>query len=180
MRKKSRTNGFSILEVLIAIGVVATGILALMAVFITGSRSNQHGEDLSKAVFYARKVTEVVRVNALAFTNLPGVPDAASGLNDPVGTFRPLTDAPIQFARIRTPKLTEDAGGNIIVVTDGLGQAVPDVADDKFERSIQLNMRNTGDYDDGLIDMDVTIRWVGGKTGDGLRRVKLSSLLKAG
>jgi type II secretory pathway pseudopilin PulG len=180
-----KKSGFSIIEVLIAIGVVATGVLALMAVFITGSKSNQHGKDLSKAMFYARKISEIVRADGLAFVQATFPPNAASGLNDPVGTFRPLIAEPPanKFVGIRAPQLDVDPNtGVVTVVVDGLGDPVPDSTDDKFERSIQMNRasNNANDYNYDLILMDVHVRWIGGKQGDGIRRVKVTSLLKSG
>jgi type II secretory pathway pseudopilin PulG len=182
-----KRRGFSIIEVLVAIGVVATGILALVAVFITASQSNQHGKDLSKAVFYARKISEVIRANGLAFATPTIPPNAATGINDAVGTFKPVADSTGTHAAllgaIRAPKLAVDPDTGVVsVVTDGLGDEVPDPADDKFERSIQMVRASSSpaDYDYNLILMDVHVRWVGGRHGDGIRRVKVTSLLKEG
>lgn len=182
MRKRLRKNGFSVIEVLIAIGVVATGILALMAVFITGTRSNQHGENVSRAVFYGRKLSEVIRANGLAYSLVPGVvpPPASTRINDNPGEFRPLdenTNPPSpHMASIRLPQL--DVDGNPI--SDGMGGIKLDPADDKFERNIQMERASNtvGDYNYNLLRMKVTIRWVGGRTGDGLRQVQVDSLLK--
>ena len=178
MGKKLSRKGFSLIEVLIAIGVVATGVMALMAVFITGTRSNQHGQDLSRATFYARKVTEIIRANGLAFTTGTIPPNASSGINDPVGTFRPLNAEPAKFSNILLPKV--DLDGNPIL--DAMGDPIPDPADEKFERSIQIARASLApsDYNYNILKMDVTIRWVGGKVGDGKRKVQISSMLKSG
>ena len=182
MGKRLSRKGFSLVEVLIAIGVVATGMMALMAVFITGTRSNQHGQQLSRATYYARKISEIIRAERLAFNTGVIPPNAASGLNDPVGTFRPLdeppTTAPAAFTNLRMPKLDPDG----IAEVDGTGEPILDPADDKFERSIQMTRRSTvaTSYQFNLIEVDVTIRWQGGKVGDGMRKVTISSIVKAG
>ncbi|MCA9778122.1 MAG: hypothetical protein KC800_15440 [Candidatus Eremiobacteraeota bacterium] len=168
------------IEVLIAIGVVSTGILALLAVFVTGTRSNQHGEDLSKAVYYARRISEIVRANGLAFNEATIPPPQASGINDPAGVFKPLnSDPPIQLATIRAPKLNRDTG---LPELNGSGDPVPDPGDDKFERNIMIRRSNNSpaDFRYNLLTMDVTVRWVGGRSGDGMRHVKITSLLKSG
>lgn len=155
------------MEVLIAIGVVATGILALLAVFVTGTRSNEHGEDLSRATFYARKILEIVRAESLAFTFEPTVPPpASSGLNDGTTTWRALSANPVQFSQIRA----KDPNGNL------------DVRDDKFQRNIQMRRAstNSADYNYNLIIVDARVRWKSIKSGAGYRQVKVSSIVKQG
>lgn len=159
--------GFSLVEVLIAIGVVATGILALLAVFITGTRSNEHGEDLSRATFYARKVLEIVRSESLAYVAEPTIPPpVGSGLNDNAATWRALDAAPVQFSQIRT----RNTNGSL------------DVRDNKFERNIQMRRAGTSaaDYNYNLVIIDVKIRWKSIKSGSGHRQVKVSSIVKQG
>jgi len=180
MRLKTSFSGFSIIEVLIAIGVVATGILALMAVFITGTRSNQHGEDLSKAVYYARRISEIVRANGLAFKEATIPPPQSSGINDPAGVFKPLNDdPPLQLANVRVPRIDPETGLPLI---DAFGEPRLDPGDDKFERNIMIRRLNnsSSDFRYNLLVMDVTVQWVGGRSGDGMRHVKITSLLKSG
>jgi len=178
LRKRIRTKGFSLIEVLIAIGVVSVGILALLAVFITGTRSNQHGQDLSRATFYARKITEIIRVQGMAALGALGPipPNASSGLNDADGVFRPLNDPPTGFfGQIYLPKLDNDG----VVVLDG-GNAVPNLNDTKYERNIQISRASDepSDYNFSLLSLSVTVRWRGGRSGDGFRQTNLVSLLK--
>ena len=176
---RTRLGGFSLIEVLVAMGVMAVGILALMAVFITGTRSNQHGAELSRATYYARKIAEIIREDGLAFSTGTIPPNAASGLNNPVGTFVPLTAAPPAnvFLNIRLPLLNDDGTARV----DGTGNPVLDPGDNRYERSIQITRAsNTAtDYNFSILVMDVTVRWQGGKAGDGMRRVSLRTLLKS-
>lgn len=170
--------GFSLIEVLVAMGAVTVGVLALMAVFITGTRSNQHGADLSRATYYARKISETVRQDGLAFSFSTIPPDEASGLNDPPNLFRALDDQPPAnvFRNLRIPLLNEDGSPR-------LGQdqqPMFDPGDEKFRRNIRIQRAHDSlsDYRYQLLWLDVTIRWQGGKSGDGLRRVQIRSLLK--
>lgn len=156
---------------LIAIGVVATGILALLAVFITGTRSNEHGEDLSRATFYSRKILEIVRSESLAYIEEPTIPPSStSGLNDGADTWRALDAAPVHFSQIRA--LNDDG--------------VVDTRDDKFERNIRMRRasNSAADYNYDLVVVDVTVRWkslqsnLKGATGH--RQVKVSAIVKQG
>ncbi len=180
-RKRLRYGGFSLIEVMVAIAVVGIGLLALIAVMVTGTQSNQHGADLSKATYYARKMVETIRQDqdGIVFANLPALPNAASGINDPDGVFVKMnTTPPAKFSQIRSPLL--DANGNTVV--DGGGLPVPDPGDDKFERNIQIRRVSNVPtaYNYNVMQVDVTVRWQGGKAGDGMRKVKISSFLKAG
>lgn len=170
-KRLKRRLGFSLIEVLVAIGVVATGILALLAVFITGTRSNEHGEDLSRATFYARKVLEIIRSESLAYIAEPTIPPpTSSGVNDGANTWRALNAAPVHFSQIRA---LNDKG-------------TVDVRDDKFERNIRMRRASNvaADYNYRLVIVDVTIRWKSIKSnvkgGSGHRQVKMSSIVKQG
>ena len=164
---------------MVAIAVVGIGLLALVSVMVTGTQSNQHGADLSRATYYARKIVETIRQDGLAFTSAPALPNAASGINDPVGTFRKLNvSPPSKFSNILTPQL--DSAGNAVV--DALGQPMPVPGDSKFERSIQITRSTnvTTAYNYNILNCTVTVRWQGGKSGDGMRKVTITSFLKAG
>lgn len=97
-RDKRKRRGFSLVEVLFAIGVVAIGLLALMSVFITGQRANTYGKNLSDATNHARQIMEIIRSRGLAFKTGQVPPNAASGFND--GTTRKALNAtpPLQMA----------------------------------------------------------------------------------
>lgn len=157
-----------------------------MAVFITGTRSNQHGEDLSRATYYARKISETIRQDNLAYQDDSGgavviPPRASSGMNDPSGVYRPLDyrgssgAGPIQLAHIRLGEVNED--GTLRVVN---GAPVLLSGDTKFQRNIRIrrSSNTTTAYNYNILIMDVTIRWRGGKVGDGWRRSKLTSFLR--
>lgn len=185
-RKTRAWRGVTLIEILVAIGAASVGILALMAVFITGTRSNQHGEDLSRATYYARKITETIRQDNLAFNDVVGAtvvipPSAVNGMNDPDGVFRPLNYrgssglGPIQLGQIRRADLNPDG-----TVRLNAGVPVLVAADEKFERNIQIRRASNTPtaYNYNVLIMDVTVRWRGGKVGDGYRRTKVTSLLR--
>ena len=91
----------------------------------------------------------------------------------------PLTAAPPAnvFLNIRLPLLNDDGTARV----DGTGNPVLDPGDNRYERSIQITRAsNTAtDYNFSILVMDVTVRWQGGKAGDGMRRVSLRTLLKS-
>lgn len=182
---RSSDRGVNLIEVIVAIGVTSVGILALMSVFITGTRSNQHGEDLSRATYYARKITETIRQDNLAFTQggaTPTVPPPAdTGLNDADGQFFPLNYrgagglGPTELGQVQLAQI--NANGTLRLVA---GNPVPVAADEKFQRNIQITRASTDAtaYNFDVLVMNVTIRWQGGKAGDGMRRVKITSMLR--
>lgn len=175
-RKRPR-NGFSLIEVLIAIGVIAVGVLALLAVFITGTRSNEHGAVLSDGIYYARKITEFVRANNLAFADPGGQvpPPASSNVNDPDGVWRALDASPMFDIRRR---VVDDDG--VVVMEGGVEKLV--AGDDKFERHIEMERasNNAADYNYNNVVVDVSIRWKDGKTTQGYHRVNLQTLVRQG
>ncbi len=97
--RRYRVRAMSIIEVIVAIGVVATGILGLLSVFIAGQQASTFGQNLSVATSYGRDVLEIIRSRGLCFqfgdTNgVPNLPPANSGLNDGPAERRPLNTTP--------------------------------------------------------------------------------------
>jgi len=83
----SKARAFSLLEVLLATAILATGLLALYAAMTYGTRANSHGRRLSQATFAGREMLSLIKGR-----NLAKIANPAS-LSDPPGSRRPL-DAP--------------------------------------------------------------------------------------
>ncbi|MBI3927151.1 MAG: prepilin-type N-terminal cleavage/methylation domain-containing protein [Armatimonadetes bacterium] len=123
--------GFSLIEILIAVAVLAIGILGTYSSFAWGTLSAHYGSEVSEATMYARQLMEIIRSQNLAFQDAPDLPDAASGLNDnptdrvalnavPHGSFGVLP-ADTRFTRnIRVERLSSNVNDhryNIFRVT---------------------------------------------------------------
>ena len=80
--RRGRRRGFSLIEVLFAIGVMAIGLLALFAVFVTGTRANAYGKHTAEATNHARQILEIIRSRGLAFQAGALPPGPTSGFND--------------------------------------------------------------------------------------------------
>ncbi|MBI5591873.1 MAG: type II secretion system protein [Deltaproteobacteria bacterium] len=61
-KKLSGENGFSILEILIAISIFAIGLLAVANLLITASSSNRVGNAYSTATMLAQMQTETLKI----------------------------------------------------------------------------------------------------------------------
>jgi len=65
-------NGFSLLELVIAIAVLAIGLVGILQVFPIGLRASQHAGMLTKATFLAQTKMEEVKIAGFdAITALP-------------------------------------------------------------------------------------------------------------
>jgi prepilin-type N-terminal cleavage/methylation domain-containing protein len=151
MRQNVRPAGFSLVEVLFAIGVVAVGLLGLASVFITGMRANAFGKHTAEATNHARQVLEIIRSRGLAFKTGTLPPNQASGFNDGTNKVALNATPPLQMAML--------------------------AADTRFQRSIQTTRAST-DPDSYLyhyLNITVTIHWEERGTP---RSVSVSGLLK--
>ncbi len=54
----SRTRGFTLIEVAVAVAIIGLAITALMASLAAGTRANHAGQQLTQAVFLAQEVRE--------------------------------------------------------------------------------------------------------------------------
>lgn len=72
-REMSGENGFTILEVLIAISIFAIGLLAVAALQITAFQGNRVGDELTKATMLAQMQVEALK--GADFANLAIVTD---------------------------------------------------------------------------------------------------------
>jgi len=90
LSSRRRAQGFSLIEVLIVIIVVALALLGTIASMTFGLKSSKQAERLSEATNYARESIGLVRDQGLAWATPL---DAA--LNDSESTRRDLNAAPL-------------------------------------------------------------------------------------
>ncbi len=156
-RLKSRAGGFSQVELLIAVAVLAVGILGVFASFAFGLQSTRFSGQMSQAIAWNRQLIEMIRVRNLAFS--PDIPPSGSGLNDPAltsgvdpeATFRSLRD-------LNAPPFLND-------LPLGTG----------FKRRIQIRRLSpdANDYHNRIAEITVTVYWM---DGGRLREVTLKAL----
>ena len=53
-----RSNGFSLLEVMVALAILGLAVVAIFQLFSINLRSTQKAEDYTKAIFYARSMMD--------------------------------------------------------------------------------------------------------------------------
>ena len=53
-----RSNGFSLLEVMVALAILGIALVAIFQLFSLNLRSTQKAEDYTKAIFYARSMLD--------------------------------------------------------------------------------------------------------------------------
>jgi type IV pilus assembly protein PilV len=77
---RSRQQGFSMVEVLVAMMILAVGLLGMLVMQVRGGQLNQAGYYQSQAMFMAEDMVERIR------TNLAGVERYAINIGDPPGS----------------------------------------------------------------------------------------------
>ncbi|MBI3929910.1 MAG: hypothetical protein HY319_30505 [Armatimonadetes bacterium] len=127
-------RGFSQLEVLIAVGILALGILGVVGSLTYSTQAQRFGERTTEAVQVARELVEKIRVRNLPYEWDPPQPPEDSGLCDEPGARKPLSARP--FA------------------SDFPGES-------PFQRNIRVTPLTTdrGDYRYGMTRIEVTIFW---------------------
>lgn len=84
-------RGFSLLEVLIALTILAVGLLALALFQVTAIRGNASANDTVAATYYGQDQME--RLQLVPFDNLANSPHGISGTLPDDNTIRTITDS---------------------------------------------------------------------------------------
>lgn len=126
-------RGFSLMEILVAVGVLAIGLLTLVGAVAYGLSVASEGEKHHQAVEHARRLIALTRARDLPYTQPTVPPGPTSGINDAPSVRRPLGAPP--FAGDGFPP---DAG---------------------FERNIRLDWDYPGYRADRLVKVTVTLYW---------------------
>ena len=141
MRRASK--GFTLIEVMVALGVMTISAMALMAMQGQASRANAHARDMTTAAQIAQTVIERLKLDGLAWRSLtaPGDVSATTWLNltgqGTPGDFR--TFPPMTFTRGGSTVTLSNAfnqfGEDVVVA----GASGPVLASVKFCASMRLN-----------------------------------------
>ncbi len=93
LRPKNRKKGFSLIEVLIGIFLVAVAVLGLAQLFLLGMMNNSRASDIANAVFLAQQEIDYLRtLTRDELTLFPGTTDELLDLNvDGTNDFRRIT-----------------------------------------------------------------------------------------
>ena len=144
MRQRAAIAGFSLLEVIVAAGLLGLGLLSIVRVFPYGLQVAQRAEDVTHASILARTMFEGIKADGRDFPIIPGDPVTLIPL--PGNGFDDDGDWTIRF---RSGVLGVDLNGN----------GRPDVDFDGFGEPRLFLGNGVDDDNDGVIDDD----------GDGLR-----------
>lgn len=125
-------RGFSLVEMLVGVAVIAMGLLGLVAALAYGVRASRSSELSSLAVGHAVHLIELIRSRNLDFGGYSVPPNSSSGINDPTGTRRALNAYPFST----------------------------DFEPSSFERHIEMTRVGTsGDYLYDVMSIKVTVYW---------------------
>jgi len=103
-RRRARTHSFSLLEVVIALGVIAVGIVGVLAVFPTALQTGHSAQDETRAAHIAQSVFGSLVAGATSQFNAVPLPPTSLTIN--------LTAAPSPSPA--PPTLYADNYGNLI------------------------------------------------------------------
>jgi len=87
----TRSKGFSLVEVLLAVFLMSTGLLALYAAMTYGLKADAHGRRISEATNAGREILSLIKGKSWAAD-----PKLWDDLNDPPDARRRLNVAPFQ------------------------------------------------------------------------------------
>ncbi len=76
MRRRSQRQGFTLVEVMVSLGVMTIGAMAILAMQQQIIRGNVHARQVTTATQIAQNVIERLKMDAVGW-NAPGVPPAA-------------------------------------------------------------------------------------------------------
>ena len=101
-RRRARTHSFSLLEVVIALGVIAVGIVGVLAVFPTALQTGHSAQDETRAAHIAQSVFGSLVAGATSRFNAVPLPPT------------PLSIALTASSSPTSPTLYADNDGNLI------------------------------------------------------------------
>lgn len=171
MHSSNKRRGVSLVELLIAIGVLAVGLSGVAASLYYGHAKSKHGDDLARAAQYSRMLIEIATSRNFVDTAVPigddGLPTPESGVNDSsTEPPRELVAAPY------TPK-------------DFIGYWSDSEADRddtqrellRYKRNIRMERVGTEDTpEENLVRVHVTVYWEKKKEG-GKNSVSTSAIV---
>ncbi len=167
VRRKQSRRGLNLVELVVSIGVVSIGLMALMAVLVASQRAAAHGATLSEATGHARHILELIRSdNELAFPggNSIDLPVGDTGLNDDLGGREPweLTAADFNsLPLLDTPVGVPPEQRGLSGLRDP-GAPEAEWEGQRFRRTIQASRlsEETSTYRFGLRKFTVTVYWL--------------------
>jgi type II secretion system protein I len=139
-----RRQGFTLIEVMVALGVMTISAMALMSMQGQATRANGHARDMTTAAQIAQTVIERLKLDALAWTTItpsdPGDVTATEWLKDVAiatpGDF--MTLAPKSFPRAGNTVQLSNAFDQYGVDVTVAGAATDVLASVKFCASMRL------------------------------------------
>lgn len=146
MLNRKRRLGVTLLELLIAMGVIAVGMSGVAAALIFGVTKSNYGSNIAVATHHARTLMEATLGRTLVSSDAfndpsTGLPKADSGLNDADDDPPLALNAP----PFEDPKIHQS------ISPEELGQ---------YTRKIQMTRRGAkGTVGEFLVTMSVTIYW---------------------
>lgn len=167
VRRKQSRRGLNLVELVVSIGVVSIGLMALMAVLVASQRAAAHGATLSEATGHARHILELIRSdNGLAYPggNSIDLPVEDTGLNDDLGGREPWELTAADFHDL--PLLDKPVG--VPTAQRGLsglrdpGAPEGEWEGQRFRRTITAARlsESTSDYRFGLRKFTVSVYWL--------------------
>lgn len=112
--KGQRRAGFSLIEVLIAVGVLGIGILSLVAALAYGSRAGGYAGRLSEATGYGRELINLIRSQNIPFNSpINDAPSARVALDaPPFGGLLPSGTSFTRNIQMQRLKAATDGGSD--------------------------------------------------------------------
>jgi prepilin-type N-terminal cleavage/methylation domain-containing protein len=147
-RLRTRPNGFSLAEVLVALFVIVVGIAGITSTIWWATKRSDSGKVVTEASNHARSIYETILSKELI---------GKAGLADASDTARTAMRA-VPFDQ---PSL------DYIFGEQAIGQAVnnDEISSDinRFTRNITVTNRPTGGYDEKLSNLRVRVYWTEGR-----------------
>ncbi len=94
MYSRSLSGGFTLVEAVVAFGIIFIAAISLHATLSGGLKATRHSGRMTEAVNYGRQLVELIRVRNLPFNQDRVPPARESGLNDRLLERRPLAAPP--------------------------------------------------------------------------------------